>query len=119
MFLYKFKLEEKTLQKHLKSATMKPYKMNYKLPKSVENVLWSYDLSKIDLNEHKKLIIAQVLNYGTQEATNWLFETYGLEEIREIAQQIPSGQWDRKSLSLWSLCLDIKPKSKLERVLNG
>lgn len=92
---------------------------NEKLPKSVENVLWSYDLNKVDFDIHKKLIIAQVLNFGTEEATDWLFRSYGIDEIRKVAEQIPSGQWDKKSLALWSLFLNIKPKAKLERVLNG
>lgn len=90
-----------------------------KLPKSVENVLWSYEMNKIDLELHKKLIIAQVLNYGTEDATDWLFQTYNLNEIRKVAEQIPAGQWDKKSLALWSLYLNIKPKTKLERVLYG
>ena len=94
-------------------------KTKEKLPKSVKNVLWSYDVNKIDLYLHKKLIISQVLNFGTRHATDWLFKTYELEEIRKIAEQIPIGQWDRKSLALWALYLGIKPKSKLERVLNG
>jgi hypothetical protein len=68
---------------------------------------------------HKKIIISQVLNFGTRDATDWLFKTYELEEISKIAEQIPIGQWDRKSLALWALYLGIKPKSKLERVLNG
>lgn len=90
-----------------------------KIPKSVENVLWSYDISKINFNLHKKLIIAQVLNYGTKDATDWLFGMYSLNEIRKVAEQIPSGQWDKKSLALWSLYLNIRPKSKLEKVSNG
>jgi hypothetical protein len=90
-----------------------------KFPKSVENVLWSYNINKIDLNLHKKLIIAQVLNYGSENATEWLFETYRLDEIRKTAEQIPTGQWNKKSLALWSLYLNIKPISKLERVLHG
>lgn len=90
-----------------------------KLPKSVENVLWSYDLNKIDLEVHKKLIITQVLNFGTKEATDWLFRIYNFDEIRKVAEMIPSGQWDRKSLALWSLYLGIEPKSKLERVMHG
>lgn len=89
------------------------------IPKSVQNVLWSYDVNKIDLLVHKKLIIAQVLNFGTKEATDWLFRTYTVDEIRKIAEMIPSGQWDRKSLALWSLYLRINPKPKLERVMNG
>lgn len=90
-----------------------------KFPKSVEQVLWSYDIDKINLIAHKKLIITQVLNFGTSEATKWLFATYKINEIREIANQIPAGQWDKKSLVLWSLYLEIKPKSKIERVSNG
>lgn len=90
-----------------------------KLPKSVQNVLWSYDVDRIDLEIHKKLIVAQVLNFGTQEATDWLFHTYSMAEIQKAADQIPSGQWDKKSLALWSLFLGINPKSKLERVSHG
>ena len=90
-----------------------------KLPKSVESVLWSYDINKIDFDLHKKLIISQVLNFGTSDATDWLFKTYELKEICKVAEQIPLGQWDKKSLALWALYLDIKPKPKQERVLNG
>ena len=94
-------------------------KIKKKLPKSVENVLWSYDVNKIDFDLHKKLIISQVLNFGTRDATDWLFRTYGLEDIRKAAEQIPIGQWDRKSsLALWTLYLGIKLKLKLERVLS-
>ena len=89
-----------------------------KLPNSVKQVLWSYDISKISLVAHKKLIIAQVLNLGTSEATKWLFATYRTSEIREVAEQIPAGQWDKKSMVLWSLYLEIEPKSKLEKVLD-
>lgn len=90
-----------------------------KFPKSVKSILWSYDTNKIDLNLHKKLIVAQVLNYGTKESTDWLFKTYGKDEIRKVAVQIPIGQWNKKSLALWSLYLNIKPISKLEKVLRG
>lgn len=93
--------------------------MKISLPKSVRAVLWSYDLSKIDLETHKKLIIGQVLNYGRKESTDWLFQTYPKSEIRAVAEQIPSGQWDRKSLALWSLFLNVNPRPKSERVLNG
>jgi hypothetical protein len=93
-------------------------KTNNKLPKSVENVLWSYDIDKIDFNLHKKLIISQILNFGTSDATDWLFKAYELKEIRKVAEQIPLGQWDKKSLALWKLYLGIKPKPKKERVLN-
>jgi len=89
-----------------------------KLPKSVENVLWSYDVSQIDVNRKKRLIITQVLNFGTKEATDWLFKQYTFGDIRKTAEQIPLGQWEKKSLALWSYYLGVKPISKSERVLN-
>lgn len=87
------------------------------LPAPVKQALWSYDTSRIDLNIHKKLIISQVLNYGVKEATDWLFRTYEIEEIRNISNTIPMGQWSKKSLGLWSLFLGINPRPRAERVL--
>jgi len=93
--------------------------MQTRLPKSVQNVLWSYDIDEIDFDIHKKIIIAQVLNFGTKEATDWLFRTYKTEEIRKTAETIPIGQWDKKSLALWKIYLNIEPKSKQDRISNG
>lgn len=94
-------------------------KMADTLPQAVQNVLWSYDLAQIDLHLHKKIIISQVLNFGTKAATDWLFTTYDRNEICSVANQIPTGQWDRKSLALWSLYLDIQPTCKYERVMHA
>ncbi len=88
------------------------------IPQSVKTTLWSYNTEKIDLKEHKRAIIGQVLNYGDKQATDWLFNTYSKKVLKEEAGQIPLGQWDKKSLALWKLILDIDPRPKSERVLN-
>lgn len=77
------------------------------LPHSVKFVLWSYDLSQIDSEKHKKLIISQVLNFGSLEAVNWLFANYSRQEIRDSALDTPLGAWDKKSLNLWVLFLNL------------
>lgn len=82
------------------------------LPDSVKQVLWSYDTTRIDLQRHRRLMVAQVLNYGNREATDWLFKQYGQDEVANIARTIPLGQWDKKSLALWSLILSINPTTK-------
>ena len=89
------------------------------IPLSVKSLLWSYDLNKIDLTKHKKLIITQVLNFGNKEATDWLFCTYSKDEIAQVASSTPIGQWDKKSLALWSLFLGVKPISRAERILHA
>lgn len=82
------------------------------LPHSVLTTLWSSDPKKIDPLKHKQIIIANVLNFGDQEATKWIFQYYGQKEIKEIAAKIPAGQWNEKSLNFWSTLLDIKPQTK-------
>jgi len=77
------------------------------IPQSVKAALWSYDLSKIDSEKHKKLIISQVLNFGSLDAISWLFSTYTDDEIKNTALTLPLGSWDKKSLNLWSLFLNL------------
>lgn len=83
------------------------------LPKYVKSVLWSYDTDKIDLVKHRRLIISQVLNFGTKEATDWLFRVYGMSEIRKEASKIPEKQWNKKSLALWHLALNFNFQKRL------
>lgn len=83
------------------------------IPSFIKSALWSYDTNEIDLNKNKRLIIQQVLNFGTKEATDWLFGQYGKKEIARAASSIPKSAWDKKSLALWSLIFDIHPKERL------
>jgi len=82
------------------------------IPDSVRAVLWSYDVDRIDTEQHKRLIVCQVLIFGTEDAIRWLFTTYGRDEVTREANEIPLGQWNKKSLALWSLVLGIKPVSR-------
>ncbi len=82
------------------------------LPQSVNSVLWSYKLDQIKKDKHKKIIIFQVLNFGSEEAVKWLFKQYGFELITSVVNDIPLFQWNKKSLSLWRLVLSINPKNR-------
>jgi hypothetical protein len=93
--------------------------MDRTLPQSVKTTLWSYNTDKIDLELHKTIIVSQVLNFGDQEATTWLFDYYGKPLVKAIAETIPLGQWDKKSLSLWSQYLGIDPQPRSKRILHG
>lgn len=83
------------------------------LPQSVKAVLWSYKLDRIELQKHKKIIIFQVLNFGSEEAIRWLFDQYSFVEIEKIANTTPLSQWNKKSLSFWKLVLSINPKDRI------
>lgn len=77
------------------------------LPESVKATLWSYDLNEIDLQKHKRLIISQVLNFGSLDAISWLFSNYSSGEIKEAALSLPLGSWDEKSLNIWMLYFNL------------
>ncbi len=73
--------------------------------------LWSFDIEKMELEKDKKQIITNVLNFGTKEATDLLFEVYGRKEIKQQVENPLSGEWNDKSLNYWSLVLGINFKS--------
>lgn len=83
------------------------------LPQSVRAVLWSYKPDQIEVQKDKKIIIFQVLNFGSQEAIEWLFKQYSFALVTKIANTIPIFQWNKKSLSLWRLVLPINPKNRI------
>lgn len=85
------------------------------LPQSVKSVLWSYDTDKIEVDKDKRLVISQVLNYGSKEATDWAIIHYGKNEMRKTALSIPLGRWNKKSLAFWSLILNFKIDSLKSR----
>lgn len=75
------------------------------LPQAIKSTLWSYDTNKIDVDNDHKLIISQVLNFGTKKASDWVFINYGKEKVKKIAMEMSRGQWNKKSLNFWSLVL--------------
>ncbi|PIY69120.1 hypothetical protein COY90_02275 [Candidatus Roizmanbacteria bacterium CG_4_10_14_0_8_um_filter_39_9] len=82
-------------------------------PQSVKAVLWSYDLNAINVQKDKKIIVSQVLNFGTEEAINWLFRQYGVTTVKKVAAAIPLFEWNKKSLSFWKIILSIDPQKRI------
>jgi hypothetical protein len=77
-------------------------------PKFVTPYLWSSNIKEIDLQADKKRIILNVLNFGTKQATDWLFSFYSRSEIKSvIVSQGAKGELSNKSLNYWSLILNI------------
>lgn len=81
-------------------------------PSAVRACLWSYDISALNLNRDKTLIITNILNYGTKEATDWLFTTYASSQIAAVIRAPLPGRWDKKSLVLWALLFGVTPQLK-------
>jgi hypothetical protein len=77
-------------------------------PETLRPLLWSYDFSRIDLEGHRKMIIVQVLNYGTFNQWRWLIETYGREAVPAVLQQIPATEIKPRTRRLVALVFGIR-----------
>ena len=69
-----------------------------KLPKDLQSALWSYDVSKLDDKKDASLIITQLLNYGGEEAKDWVWKNYSESEIARIINHPQRGTWNRNIL---------------------
>lgn len=85
-------------------------KKTMELPGFLRPFLWSYDLSRIDVEEHKNIIIKNILDMGTTEATDWLRDQYTKDEIRAAIAQSIRDDWSKKSINLWSFIYDVEPR---------
>lgn len=81
------------------------------IPDFVAPFLWSYDVASLDLERDKKRIITNILNLGTRKATDWLFSVYQKEDIADCVARPMPGEWNKKSIALWSLLLDVTPQN--------
>lgn len=90
-----------------------PIKNKKRVPKQFQRVLWSYDVNKMDLEEDKKEIITQVLNYGTWEDLKLLYRLYPEKEIKKIVKNPRRGVWFKKVLNFWTTIFNIKLKREV------
>jgi hypothetical protein len=83
--------------------------MNTTIPASVQNALWSYDSSRLDVENDKQLIIGSILAHGTLDAVRWLRATYAEADIRDVFHNSAASNWSPKTLHYWSVLLDTSP----------
>jgi hypothetical protein len=99
---------------------MKESKKTQKIPSFLQSALWSYDLSKMEVKDKsdKRIIIEQVLNYGTWEQVKWVTKNYSRKEIKDIVKSPSRGIWMDDALNYWLTLLNMKmPRPKRERAL--
>lgn len=61
-----------------------------KIPHWLQPILWSVDVTDLDLRKNKSYIINQILSLGTLEELKWLFSTYPRQTLKEIFVKKPS-----------------------------
>lgn len=81
-----------------------------KLPSDFRPFFWSYDWRQLNLLKDKKVIILQLINYGTLDHWQWLAKIYGLPEIKRVIKQVPASEIKPKTRRLISVLFAIPEK---------
>ena len=92
------------------------------LPEFLQSVLWSYDLSKMSLDNPKdrNLVITQVLNHGDMRQLEWLTKTYSQKEIENVVRKPWRGVWFKRVLDYWLQILQIEiPQTVYQKAILG
>jgi len=66
-----------------------------KVPRFLQPILWSVDVSNLDLDADKVYIINQILSHGRMKDFKWLLWTYTLSTIIEVFLKHPIKDYRR------------------------
>lgn len=79
------------------------------VPRFLQSVLWSYELSKMNAKRHASTIIPQILNYGTWRQVQWVLRTYHKDTIKKYIKHPARGMWRKDSLTYWTSIYNVRP----------
>lgn len=65
-------------------------------PKSLQGILWSTDVKRLDLEKNKGYIIHQLLLYGDLSELHWLFHTYSKKTIIDVFLSHPAKLYEKE-----------------------
>lgn len=60
------------------------------LPDFFRPLMWSYDFNLLDLEENKRTIILNTINYGDLKHWRWIAKHYGKDEVKKVLESIPA-----------------------------
>ena len=75
------------------------------IPEEFKKYFWSVDFALLDVNRSKNYIIFQILEFGDEKATRWLFDTYKKSEIIDVVKKRRG--FSKKSANYWGFILNI------------
>lgn len=71
-------------------------KIEKKLPKKFQPILWSKNIKNFDIYDDKVYIIHQILSYGSLDDIKILKKIYSLDEIKYVFVNSPKRIYTRK-----------------------
>lgn len=68
----------------------------------------SYDIKNLNKTKHKKLIITEILNFGTEKDLKWLTRTYSKKDLKQVVLEPDKGVWLKEVLNYWQRIFNLK-----------
>lgn len=88
------------------------------LPKFLQQCFPSYDIKALDKTRDKKLIIREILNFGTEKELRWLAKNYSPEDLKQVLLKLDKGSWLKEVLVYWQKIFGLKiPKKDFQEAV--
>jgi hypothetical protein len=84
------------------------------IPKSSAAFFQEYRFETLDGVKHAGLIMERLLAYGDRAEIRWLFESYGVGELRRWVQEHGERLLPRRRYELWRVFFDLPAAQKAE-----
>jgi len=84
-----------------------------KLPVFFKPILWSYNIKKLDIKKHKKIIIVAAVNYGGLRHWYWIARQYGVRSVRSVLSKMPATAIRKHVRPLAKIIFSVKSLSTL------
>jgi len=81
-----------------------------RLPKFLKEYFWDVKFEAIDMNKWRIFILKRILEYGDDEAVDWLHKNFKQSEIKDALCKYRG--YSKKSANFWALVLAI-PKEEV------
>lgn len=82
--------------------------MTIAIPASLAAYFQEYDVTTLDMEAQRDLIIERTLSAGNLDELRWLFTCYAREDITRWVQQRGAARLPRRRFNLWRTVLNIE-----------
>jgi hypothetical protein len=85
--------------------------MQSTIPISAKPFFQEYTFSKLDPREHASLVIERILACGNRVEVRWVFDFYGVGQLRKWVSEDGLRLLPKRRYHLWCVVLDLTPES--------
>jgi len=83
------------------------------IPSSLAPFFQEYRFERLDIYQHKGLIIERTLAYGNRSEVHWLLQTYSPGQIKIWLKQSGARRLPWRRFNLWSVLFGLPPARRL------